>query len=53
MSTEKNPSFTCIVCKRPFMLLGVHKINEKSRMWCPYCGRILRVKDALEDSNDE
>jgi len=53
MSTENNPEFTCIICKKPFMLIGTHIINDKSRMWCPYCGKILRVVDALEDSNDK
>ena len=53
MSKENNPEFTCISCERPFMLIGQHYINKRSRMWCPYCGKILVVVDAWEDSNDE
>jgi len=49
MSTERNPEFTCIVCKKSFSLMGTHEVNKKSRMWCPYCGVILIPHTQLED----
>lgn len=41
MTTEKNPEFECIKCKKSFILLGIFEINKKYLMWCPYCGVIL------------